>query len=83
MIVCMNRTELLDQFQTICRDVFEDDSLMLTEEASAKDIESWDSLSHLMLVNALQDHFHVTLSLDEIMNSACIGDLMDAVANKL
>ncbi len=40
----MNRKEVLEKMAEICKDVFEDESLIITEELSAADVEDWDSL---------------------------------------
>ena len=41
----MNRKEVLEKMAEICKDVFEDESLIITEELSAADVEDWDSLA--------------------------------------
>ena len=51
----MNRNEILQKAQEICRDIFEDDLLVVSEETSSSDIEGWDSLTHLSLVSELEE----------------------------
>ena len=41
----MNEQQIFDAVQNIFRDNFDDDSLVLTRETTADDIEDWDSLS--------------------------------------
>ena len=75
----MNRNEMFQTVQEICRDVFEDDQLTVTEDTSAADIEGWDSLTHLSLVSELEEAFDIAFTLDETTGSKKLGDLVSAI----
>ena len=75
----MNRNEMFQKVQEICRDVFEDDQLTVTEDTSAADIEGWDSLTHLSLVSELEEAFDIAFTLDETTGSKKLGDLVSAI----
>ena len=75
----MNRNEMLQKVEEICRDIFEDDQLTVSEETSAADVEGWDSLTHLSLVNELEEAFGIAFTLDEVTNSRKLGDLISAI----
>ena len=75
----MNRNEMIQKVQEICRDVFEDDQLTVTEDTSAADIEGWDSLTHLSLVSELEEAFDIAFTLDETTGSKKLGDLVSAI----
>lgn len=75
----MTRSEILEKVIEICKDVFEDDDLILTESSSSSDVEEWDSLSHLSLISDVEDEFSIKLTLDEITNSKDLGDLVSAI----
>ena len=75
----MNRNEMLQKVQEICRDVFEDDQLTVTEDTSGADIEGWDSLTHLSLVSELEEAFDIAFTLDETTGSKKLGDLVSAI----
>ena len=49
----MERNEVFAKMAEICKDVFEDNSLHVTESLTAMDVEKWDSLTHLSLINEL------------------------------
>ena len=70
---------MLQKVQEICRDVFEDDQLTVTEDTSAADIEGWDSLTHLSLVSELEEAFDIAFTLDETTGSKKLGDLVSAI----
>lgn len=75
----MERNEVFEKMTEICRDVFEDDSLTVTESTTAADVERWDSLTHLTLVNELEEMFEVAFTLDEVTGSKNLGDLLTAL----
>ena len=78
----MEKRKIFEQVVEICRDVFDDDSLVLTEESTASDVERWDSLTHLSLVNELEQTFKVAFTLDE-MSGRTLGDLVGALVKHL
>jgi len=47
----------------------------INDELSRDDIEEWDSLAHLMLINEIESAFQVTLTDDDVMTIRTIGDL--------
>ena len=75
----MERSEAFEKMAEICRDVFEDDDLVVTEELTAADVEAWDSLTHLSLVNELEETFGVAFTLDEVTGSKNLGELLTAL----
>lgn len=75
----MERNEVFEKMTEICRDVFEDDSLTVTESTTAADVERWDSLTHLTLVNELEEMFEVAFTLDEVTGSKNLGELLSAL----
>lgn len=79
----MSRTEILEKVTEVCRDVFENDTLVVTEATTAKDVEEWDSLTHLTLVNELEELFGIAFSLDEVTNSKNLGELISAIEKHL
>ena len=40
--------EILDRLNAIFQDVFDDDTLTVTRNTTAKDVEDWDSLKKLV-----------------------------------
>lgn len=74
---------ILDQVQTIFRDVFDDDALIVTGATSARDIEDWDSLTHIQLVTMIEKHFKIRFTIAEITRLKRVQDLLDLIASKL
>ena len=50
---------------------------------TANDIESWDSIMHINLMEAIQDEFHILFDFDEIAEMMEVNDIIDAVGNNM
>lgn len=79
----MPNQELLDQLQEIFRDQLDDESLILTNETTANDVEDWDSLTHIMLVVAIEKHFRIKFASNEILSWKNVGEMIDCIEKKL
>jgi len=47
----------------------------LTASTSPRDVERWDSLQHIALVQAIETTFGIKLSMDEMMEIQSVGDI--------
>lgn len=74
----MDRNEVFNKVSDICKDVFEDENLVITDETSSDDVEEWDSLTHLSLVDEIEQEYDIAFTLDETTKSRNIGDLINA-----
>ncbi len=63
----------------IFRDFFRDDSLVISAETNAKDIEGWDSLAHISLIVAIEKKFGVKFKLAELHEVQNVGDILSLV----
>jgi acyl carrier protein len=66
----------------IFRDYFRDDSLVITAETSAKDIEGWDSLAHMTLIVTIEKTFGIKFRLAELHEVQNVGDILKLVNAK-
>lgn len=76
----MDRNEVLKKIEEIAKDVFETDDLEFTFETTAEDVEEWDSLSHLSLLNEVEIEFGFKFTMSEIQSLKNVGSLVDVVA---
>lgn len=71
--------ELCDVFKT----VFDDDSISINAETTSNDVEGWDSMSHVTLLLAVEDHFGIEFQSFEIANLKNVGALVALIEKKL
>ena len=74
---------MLNQLQTIFRNIFDDQSLIITNETTAKEIKMWDSLTHLQLINEIESHFKIKISFNEVMMINSVGDIISIIEKKM
>jgi acyl carrier protein len=75
--------EIFDRLQKIFRDVLLDDGLMLSPETSAKDFESWDSLTHVTLMVHVERTFDLQFTSSEIASWKNAGELARLIEARL
>ncbi len=76
----MTEQNILSAVQDIFRDNFDDDSLVITRETCADDIEDWDSLEQINLLTAIEKKFNIKFKLADVRDLKNVGDLLDLVA---
>lgn len=70
------------KLQLIFRDVLDEPELVVSEELSADQVESWDSLNHVQLMVAIEREFGVRFTTTEIVELKNVGALMTLIQSK-
>ena len=72
----MDETDIYAKLTPVFHDVFDDDSINVTPELTAKDVDGWDSLTHIRLILTVEKAFKVKFSTPEIGKLEKVGDLV-------
>ena len=72
--------EIYERLNEVFQDVFDDDSLTVTPNTTASDIEDWDSLSHITLMAAVEDEFRMKFSMKEVVEMKNVGEMVTLIA---
>ncbi len=78
----MTIDEIKDRVNLIFRNVFADDSIEITHEMSAKDVERWDSLNHLTMITGVEKEFGIKFKLKELVGMKNVGDMLRLIEAK-
>lgn len=73
---------LLNSLQALFRIFFKNESIHLTKKTTAEDIENWDSITHLNLINEIENHFGISFSFEEILKMKNVGELIEIISRK-
>lgn len=77
------QTNIHAGLQEVFRKVFENNTIVITEQITANDINGWDSLTHMTLINEIEQHFKVEFSFNEVSSFNTVGDMMKCIEEKL
>ncbi len=79
----MRREDIRDKLQAVFRDVFDDESIALRDDMTAKDIEYWDSLKHINLVIATESRFEISVTTKEALGLKNVGEFITLLQSKI
>ena len=74
---------ILEQLQSIFRDILDQPGLVLVRESNANNVKDWDSLAHINLVSAIEKHYKIRFALGELQELKNVGDMIDLIQVKL
>ncbi len=78
----MTDEQIYAKLQGVFDDVFVS-NVTVTSELTAKDVEEWDSLSHVSLVLAIEEAFGVRFKVGEVEATKSVGDLAALIKTRL
>jgi acyl carrier protein len=75
----MDESDIYARLTEIFEEVFDDDSITATPALSAKDVDGWDSLTHIRLILTVEKAFKVKFSTSEIGKMETVSDLVTLI----
>lgn len=78
-----NLTQIYSKLTEIFRDIFDDDSLQVTPELTAADVDEWDSLNHIRLVVSIERAFGMSFSAAQVGRLKNVGEFAELIVSKL
>jgi len=79
----MTRDSVEARLTEVFRDVFDDDSIVVHPDLTAKDVEGWDSLTHVRLMLTIERKLNIRISSHEMASLKTAGDLIRLTEAKL
>ena len=78
----MEKGEIVSRLTPIFRDVFDNDALVVSEGMTAADVPTWDSLSNINMIIAVEKAFGVKFSIKDVRNLKNVGELLELIKRK-
>ena len=75
----MTREEVYKRLNTVFADVFDDEELTVSDETTAADVEGWDSLVHITLIDAVEEEFDISFDMKTIVKLKNVGEMVDVI----
>jgi acyl carrier protein len=79
----MEKSEIIEKLNTVFRKVFKDEKIIICDEMTAKDVEKWDSLTHIVLISSTEDEFRIKFKLKELVAMKNVGDFIKSIEEKV
>ncbi|MCF6782804.1 MULTISPECIES: acyl carrier protein [Stutzerimonas] len=79
----MTEADVLKELTAVFHDVFDDDSIVLSPEMTANDIDGWDSQTHVMLTVAAEQRFGIKFRTAELESLRNVGHFAEVISKKL
>lgn len=75
--------DIKNDLQEIFRDVFDDESIVISEETTSDDIEDWDSFAQMNLIVAMEKQFGVKFNIKEINSLKNVGEMIELIQTRM
>jgi acyl carrier protein len=71
-----------ERLEELFREVFNDETIILTDQTTAHDVPGWDSVIHINLMFSIEQAFGVQFTGSELTGFKDIGELKQFLARK-
>jgi len=75
--------QVLVEVNRIMCDTFNNQTIQLKYETTAREIAEWDSLNHVELVLAVEKHFKIRFNFADLQKFKNVGEMCDNIVKKL
>ncbi len=79
----MEREEVMEKLIEIAREIFDDEELELNDDTIAADVDGWDSLRHVSLMNEIENEFEIKFEMKEVQGLNNVGELVDVIMERI
>ncbi len=72
----MDDAQIYSRLTGVFNQVFDDETIEVTPQLTAKDVDGWDSLTHIRLILSVEKEFKIRFTTSEIGNLENVADLV-------
>lgn len=78
----MTVAAIYERLTSVFREVLDDETIVLSPETTAEDIEGWDSVKHIRLIVTIEAEFGVKFTIEEFTETANVGEFVSLIERK-
>lgn len=67
--------QIYDRLNKLFKDFFDDDNIEIDENTTAGEIEDWDSLNHITLIDTVESEFGLKFTMGEVSGMKNVGEM--------
>jgi acyl carrier protein len=72
----MDDAQIYSRLAGVFNQVFDDETIEVTPQLTAKDVDGWDSLTHIRLILSVEKEFKIRFTTSEIGNLENVAGLV-------
>ncbi|WP_109300639.1 acyl carrier protein [Aquimarina sp. AU474] len=78
----MEITTIKEKVSNVLTTILEHSNFEMSDELTAKDVDGWDSLSHMMIITKIEEEFGIRFKLRELNKLKNMGALVSLIQSK-
>ncbi len=71
-----------NKVKDVLTSILEHNNFEIHDELTAKDVDGWNSLSHMMIITKIEEEFNIKFKLRELNKLKNMGALVTLIQNK-
>ncbi|WP_445381942.1 acyl carrier protein [Robiginitalea sp. IMCC43444] len=79
----MEKTTIKLKISEILFEVLEHNNFEIRDELTARDVDGWDSLSHMIIITQIEENFGIKFKLRDLNKLKNMGSLVQVIESKL
>ncbi len=79
----MDKNEITMKLRNIFISVLEHEDFVIQDDLSAKDVDGWGSLSHMLIVTEVEKFFSIKFKFRELNRMKNLGDMIALISSKI
>ncbi|KZS42072.1 acyl carrier protein [Aquimarina aggregata] len=79
----MESSIIKERVSDVLVSVLEHNNFEMHDELTAKDVDGWDSLSHMMIITEIEEHFNIRFKLRDLNKLKNMGSLISVIQSKI
>ncbi|MGZ0017172.1 acyl carrier protein [Yeosuana sp. AK3] len=78
----METTNIKETISQVLQSILEHNNFEMNDELTAKDVDGWDSLSHMMILTKIEEAFQIKFKLRDLNKLKNLGSLVAVIQSK-
>jgi len=79
----MGKENIMQKLSIIFNNVLEHNNFTLNSNTTANDVDGWDSITHMMIINEIEQEYNFKFKLMDLMNLENVGDLIKVIESEI
>ena len=79
----MERIEIVNRVQQVLINILKHNRFEMRDDLTATEVDGWDSLSHMIIINEIENDFKIRFKLKELNKLKNVGSLIEIIESKL